>query len=82
MQEIGHAPGASTAGASRPDSPLDTALLAFYGADMCFAVEPGTVESMAGGSAEDTRLRGTLTITGKATDGGARRAYLSRVDIG
>ena len=49
---------------------------------MRFAVEPGTVESMAGGSAEDTRLRGTLTITGKATDGGARRAYLSRVDIG
>ncbi len=60
---------------------LDTALLAFYDAEMRFVVEPGTVEIMVGGSSEDIRLRGTLTITGAVTDVSARRAYLSRVEI-
>ncbi|HUS63723.1 MAG TPA: glycoside hydrolase family 3 N-terminal domain-containing protein [Kofleriaceae bacterium] len=44
---------------------LPVAMLAFHGADMRLAVEPGAFDVLVGSSSADIRLRGEFTVTGK-----------------
>ncbi|HEU5057961.1 MAG TPA: glycoside hydrolase family 3 N-terminal domain-containing protein [Kofleriaceae bacterium] len=54
---------------------LPVAMLAFHGADMRRAVEPGEIQVMVGASSADLRLRGRFSITGRRTPVGDRSLY-------
>lgn len=59
---------------------LPVAMLAFHGADMRRAVEPGDIQVMVGSSSADLRLRGQFRIAGARTAVSDRALY-SRASI-
>lgn len=50
---------------------LDSHQLAYHGADMQLAIQPGRREVMVGSSAADIRLEGSFTLTGPPCGGAA-----------
>ena len=50
-------------------------MLAFHGADMRRAIEPGEIQVMVGASSADLRLRGRFSIKGPRTPVSDRSLY-------
>lgn len=55
--------------------------LGFYDQQMNYIVEPGKIELMLGSSSADIRLNGEFTISGKTTDVGKNKVYLTPTQI-
>ena len=59
---------------------LDSHQLAYHGADMQLAIQPGRREVMVGSSAADIRLEGSFTLTGPRLVV-ERRTFLPQVTL-
>ena len=55
--------------------------LGFYGRDMKFVVEPGTIEVMVGSSSDDIRAEGEFEITGERTDISKIKTFFSEAVV-
>lgn len=60
---------------------LHTHQLGYYHEAKRYAVQPGTVEVMVGGSSKDLPLAGALEIKGQTTDASDHRVFFSRIGI-
>ncbi len=58
---------------------LDVRHLAFYDHEMCYQVEPGTIQVSIGSSSQDIRLRGSFEIAGQPT--GVEQVFFTDVTV-
>jgi beta-glucosidase len=58
---------------------LFTNQFGFYNREMCYVVEPGTLDIMVGGSSDDLPLQATIEIAGERAEISREKRFFSRV---